>query len=164
MKLNHATSRAIQDTARSDTFLGLPSALKRIPPPRTWTSCAHAQQRPRPRKPTLYTYRIGGYFSSDTCRPLTPTFTHGNNLFMTFFDAGSRFLIFRFLKYSREVGSILPKPLNIIYALGVLPHTSRTDNDLEYCSGYAKDLYSRTGINHVTTTPHQPQETLWLRE
>ena len=51
---------------------------------------------------------------------------------MTFIDAGSRFLMVRFLKCRREVGSILPKLLNTVYALGFLPHTFRSDNALEY--------------------------------
>lgn len=43
MKLNHTTPRAIRDMARSDTFLGIPNALKRTPPTLTCSSCAHAK-------------------------------------------------------------------------------------------------------------------------
>ena len=65
-------------------------------------------------KPTLRTRRIGEKFSSDTSRPLTPTSTHRKDHFMTFIDAGSRFLMVIFLKSRGEVGSIPPKPLNIV--------------------------------------------------
>ena len=98
------------------------------------------------------------YLSSDTCGPISPIFTHGNFHFLTYIDAGSRFLILYFLKDRRQVGAIMPQHMRKLYNAGRTPHYYRTDNALEFKSKEAMRTYAAYGITYKNNTPHQPQQ------
>ena len=138
LRLNHAPPRAIQNMARAGTLPALPAQLKRTPPRITCSACSYAKQRPAPHHPKTHQYDVGQYFSSDTCGPIHPASTHGNNHFLTFVDAATRHLSIFFLQNRRQVTTVLPSFISALHARGLSPHTLRTDNAMEFCSTIAK--------------------------
>ena len=157
--LNHAPPRNLQQMALQKTIPVLPPELRFKPPAITCASCAHATLLPAPHKTKKMHYPVGAYISSDTCGPIKPLSRQGNQHFLTFIDAQSRYLILYFLKDSREVRLVIPALFALLTAhSGRPPKVYRTDNEKEFCSTASTAIYRQYGTEHRTTTPHQPQE------
>lgn len=159
LRLNHAQTRAIQLMAARNLLLNMPAALQWNPPTLTCSSCAHSEQKPKPHTATSHKYQLGYYMSSDTCEPINPPSRYENRHFLTIIDTKSGYLTLYFLKKRSEVLSCIHTMLAVLNTHGPrIPAIYRTDNAKEFLSTKAKALYSNYGIEHRTTTPHQPQE------
>ena len=158
LKLNHATARNLRQMAKDGNIPTMPKSLAYETTTITCSACTTAKQRPEPHRKTTHNYDPDQYLSSDTCGPISPISTHGNIHFLTYIDAGSRYLILYFLKDRRHVGAIMPQHMRQLYNAVRTPQYYRTGNALEFKSKEAMRTYAAYGITYKNNTPHQPQE------
>ena len=158
MKLNHANMRKIAQTAKQRLIPNMPKSINtdiKI----TCNACANSKQHPAPHKRTQHHYHPGAYISSDTCGPIRPTSTHGNNHILTMICAASRYVFVRFLKDRKDIPQHID---NILHQIRTKHHKPlqhfRTDNAKEYVSTRITDIYKNHNVTHHLRTPHQPQE------
>ena len=143
---------------KEGTIPNLPQSLQGAPTPITCASCAHARQQPQPHQSAHHSQQIAEQLSSDTCGPISPPSTHGNVHIFTCIDTASRYLVTYCLRRRQEVNTIIPQLFKTLDIQNKLPRAYRTDSAKEFTSSHTKATYSSHGIQHITNTPHQPQE------
>ena len=136
--MNHAPTRAIKQMTRGGCVLTMPKHLAEATTRITCSACATAKQRPATPRKSTHNYAMGHYISSDTCVPINSISTHGHSHFLTYIDAGSRYLIIYFLQDRREVGLIMKQHMSKLH------NANRT---LQYfCTGNALEFKSKTAL------------------
>ena len=150
--------RALQRMAKESTIVNVPASLQGSPPPISCSSCVHAGQQPQPHHLTHHSQQIAEQLRSDTCGPITPPSTHGNFHILTCIDTASQYLVAYYMRRRQEVNGIIPQLFNTLARQRKLPRAYRTNNAKETTLVHAKPKYNAHGIQHITNTPHQPQE------
>lgn len=159
LTLNHAPRRALQQMAKHKTIDIIPTQLQQPLPAITCQPCRHAKLTKAPHEPNKKTYAVGSYTSTDTCGPITPTSKHGNNHFLNFIEAQSRFLTVYSLIRRDQVSWFTNIHMAVINTLnGAPPHTVRADSAKEFTTNNLIKLHQLNGTTLKTRTPYQPQE------
>eukprot|EP00178_Gracilaria_changii_P023027 TRINITY_DN68_c0_g1_i13.p1 TRINITY_DN68_c0_g1~~TRINITY_DN68_c0_g1_i13.p1 ORF type:complete len:1094 (-),score=78.92 TRINITY_DN68_c0_g1_i13:769-4050(-) len=158
IRLNHAHPTKIAATAKHRLIPILPSTLA-ANFKMNCSACQQAKLHPTTHKRTNHNYGPGVYISSDTCGPIKPTSTHGNNHLLLLICAASRYAIAHFVKHRKDIPTNIDRSLHHIQHRMRHPlHHFRTDNAKEYLSAHMQTIYDKYKVQHHTTTPHQPQE------
>ena len=105
------------------------------------------------------TTKKGAHISYGVCGPISPQSRHGNNYFITFVDARTRYTLLGFLsKHSKGPTHIFQALHYILTFTGRYPQFFRADNAKEYVPRLVQSELEKCGIQFVTTTPYSPQE------
>ena len=125
----------------------------------TCSACNNAKLHPAPHKPKEHEHPVGAYVSSDTCGPIKPTSTHGNNHMLLVVCAASKFVLAHFIKDRKNIPDCIHT--SITHIINRMKHPLRdlrSDNAKEYTSQAMKAMYAKYGLTLHLRTPHQPQE------